>query len=67
MHLQNQKFVVVLPKENIQFVPGNGARNVSTRSHLWIASKVIPVPIRLNVTVNEFKEVKWGRLKRILF
>jgi hypothetical protein len=41
--------------------------NVSTRSHLWIAAEVSPIPIRLYVMVNGFKEVKWGRLKRISF
>jgi hypothetical protein len=36
---------VVLPRENLQFIPDNGARNVSTGSHLWIAAEVSPIPI----------------------
>jgi hypothetical protein len=55
MHLQNHKFVVILPRENILFIPGNSARNVSTRSHLWILVEVIPVPIILYVKMNQFK------------
>jgi hypothetical protein len=32
---------------------------VSTRIHLHIVLKVSPIPIRLYVTINKFKEVKW--------
>jgi hypothetical protein len=32
---------------------------VSTRSHLWIAAEVSPVPISLYVTMNKLTEVKW--------
>jgi hypothetical protein len=47
------------PKENIfTFVPGNDARNVSTRNHSPITERVSPVPISLYVT-NNFKKVKW--------
>jgi hypothetical protein len=31
--------------------------SVSTRSHLWIAAEVSPVPINLYVTMNKFKGV----------
>jgi hypothetical protein len=40
--------------------PDNDARNVSTRSHLQIALKVIPVPISLYVTMNKFKGGRMG-------
>jgi hypothetical protein len=58
---------VILPRENIQFVLDNDAINVIPISHIWIVAEVSPVPINLYVTINGFKEVKWGRLKRILF
>jgi hypothetical protein len=56
-----------MPGKIFNFVQDNGTRNVSTRSHLWIAAEVSPIPIILYVTVNGFKEVKWGRLDRISF
>jgi hypothetical protein len=44
---------VVLSQGNVfNSFPDNGARNVSTRSHLQIALKVSPVPISLYVTGN---------------
>jgi hypothetical protein len=36
---------VILPRENIQFIPDNDARNVSTRSHPWIAAVMSLIPI----------------------
>jgi hypothetical protein len=41
--------------------PDNDARNVSTRSHLQIAEKVSPVPIRVYMSQVDFKEVKWAQ------
>jgi hypothetical protein len=41
--------------------PDNGARNVSTRSHLWIAAEVSPIPISLYVTMNNLKGVEWAQ------
>jgi hypothetical protein len=54
-------------QEKYSIHPVNDAINVSTRSHLRIASMVSPIPIRLYLTINGFKEVKWDRLKRISF
>jgi hypothetical protein len=45
--------------ENVQFVPSNGTRNVGTRSLLWIAAQVTPVPISFYVTMNNLRVVKW--------
>jgi hypothetical protein len=33
--------------------------HVSTRSHLWIAAEVSPVPISLHVTMSKLRGVKW--------
>jgi hypothetical protein len=36
-------------------IPFDELDGVSTRSHLWIAAEVSPVPISLYVTMNKFK------------
>jgi hypothetical protein len=40
-----------IPGKIFNFVPDNDARNVSTRSHSWIAAGVSLIPISLYVTI----------------
>jgi len=55
MHLQYHKLIFILPRENIQFVPDNGARNVSTISQPWIVAELSLIPIMFYVMKNQYK------------
>jgi hypothetical protein len=54
-------FVVQYQGNFFNSFPGSGAMNVSTRIHLHISLMVRLIPIRLYVTMSNFKEVKWGQ------
>jgi hypothetical protein len=67
MHLQNQKFIVILPRENFQFVPDNDARNVSTKSHLLIAREVSPIPIIVRWMLVLNVDGRWPKLNNMKY
>jgi hypothetical protein len=52
------------PRENLQFVPDNDARNVSTRSHPWIAAGMSLIPISLYVTMSNLRVVEWSQTQK---
>jgi hypothetical protein len=57
MHLKNQRLVVVLPRENIQFILNIDAINVSTRSHLWIVAEVSLILLALDQVLRILGQV----------
>jgi hypothetical protein len=64
--LESVCFIIQSQVNVFNSFPDNGAKNVSTKNHPHIAKRIIPVPIRLCVNVNECLKVKWKILVIIM-
>jgi hypothetical protein len=60
--LELEYYVVLIPGKILQIVQENGAKNVITRSHLHIACKASPVPIKSYMNEKVFQK---GQMEKV--